>query len=181
MTSYRLEDSSLAVDWEFKPESADQQFDWKRRSKNSNYYFIADKYALFPFRKQGDYYINALDLKTGRTTWEKHLDGVEGFFYFLSNCQKFEKTIAFILSTAWSDKKDDRITKAIEKTQRYVDSKLLWMDYASGKIEKTEILPSVGSLGFKTMGIAETKNDLVYCIYGNILKIEDKSRYHGSL
>ncbi len=167
---YHFDNESVILNNIFNLESLDQNIMWGTTQK-SKYYFIADGKILFPFRKEGKYFIASVDIETGRVLWERRIDGIDGFFYNLSDCKNINGTINFIISTTMLEGcgNMEGILKDI-----YCKSKLVSLDLQRGVIKKIVSLPSIQKADFRKIVLFETKNYFIYNLYGKLINAEKK-------
>ena len=175
LINYRLEDGSLKIGWEFQLEGVDQRIMWVTFPRTTRYYFIVNDTILLPSRKGGDYFMASVDMLTGRRLWERRLKETKGLFYNLSNAINFNGGINFIISTIYTGgfpDEADIFKRVNDNVAVDIDSRLFYLRVADGKIINNEALPSTAlQFEFVKTAIAETKNYLIYGIYGRLLKM----------
>lgn len=178
LLNYHFDNDSFIANQIFNVQPIDQDVMWIGVGKKSEYYFIVGEQLLLPLKKEGEYFIASIDLRTGERLWERRLDKVNGFFYNLSNCKNINGTINFIISTTSSagcgEIYKDGINLCRKLLNIHIQSKLFSLNLRNGRIKRIEELPSMQDGYFRKTALAETKNYLIYNIYGKLTKVERK-------
>ncbi|MDD5561014.1 MAG: PQQ-binding-like beta-propeller repeat protein [Candidatus Omnitrophica bacterium] len=146
----------------------------KVTQKSQNFYFFDGNTVLFLFHRGDQYFLAAIDVKSGRRLWEDSLRGVRGFIIVTSFMRDSVGQVYFTISTF--DCPDEEERKVVSgETRGPADTKLFRCDMDKGRCVEVTTFPSVIYDGLRILTIMETKGCFVYGLYGNIIKVVPKN------
>jgi len=181
IVGYYFDKESFIVNQIFNAQPTAENVFWRLTGIRTNYYLVLEDKILFPIKRDGKYFIVLIDLEKNKVLWERYINGIDGLFFNLSNCENINGIVHFVLSTTYSEGCGKIYEEGIDICYNaeliYIKSKLLSLDLRRGLIKRILKIPLNQSdliNAFRKITFLKTKNYLIYNLYGKLVKVEKK-------
>ncbi|MFH0918160.1 MAG: PQQ-binding-like beta-propeller repeat protein [Candidatus Omnitrophota bacterium] len=155
-------DLKLGQEAEFMAYLADtENASFLKLTRLGNYYYAQAGQIFIPVKRNNDYAIAAIDLAGGHLVWETPINGLHGYFSYMSNGIMRDNTLTFLISA-----KD--VDSPLNSTR------LIEIDTSSGRVKKNTALTAYSVFDTKRNMLAESYRRTAYRLPMNDIVLEPR-------